>query len=140
MKHLFRKIQAWLLSLRHYVILDPADNSVTLSRLLFRDMQKRAAEGAAAQVFVFRVPDKHSFGFMVSPPIDEPTQLCDIQYNDRYHCVGFETLCPSVGRIFYDLGLPHAARCKLSVSLCCTPDGRVYYLLIPPRAYAKSHR
>ena len=87
MKHLFRKIQAWLLSLRHYVILDPADNSVTLSRLLFRDMQKRAAEGAAAQVFVFRVPDKHSFGFMVSPPIDEPTQLCDIQYNDRYHCL-----------------------------------------------------
>jgi hypothetical protein len=26
------------------------------------------------------------------------------------------------------------------VSLCRTPDGRVYYLLIPPRAYAKSHR
>ena len=130
---MIHSIRRWFYQLRHYVLLDPADNSVTLSRALFREMQKSANPGDPARVFVFAVPEKHSFGFMLNPPIDQPTQLCDIQFNDRYHCVGFETLCPSVGRIYYDLGLPTHAPCRLSVERATTPDGHAYYLLIPPQ-------
>lgn len=135
MKKLLLPIRRWLWSLRRFVIIDPADNSVTLSRLLFRDMRRRAAD-AEAKVFVFSIPAEHTFGFMLGAPADDtPTQLCDIQYNDRYHCIGFETLCPSVGRMLYEWHLPPTTRCKLSVSLRFTPDGRAYYQIVPPRKY-----
>lgn len=136
MKQFLHRFRSWLWSLRRFVVLDPADNSVTLSRLLFRDMQRRA-DGGAARVFVFGVSAEHSFGFMLGAPREEPTQLCDIQYNDRYRCVGFETLCPSVGRMLYTWKLPPTTRCKLSVALRSLPDGRAYYLILPPKRRKK---
>ena len=54
---------------------------------------------------------------MPDPGIAEPTQLCQIQYNGKYRCIGFETLCPSVGRILYEYGLPALRPVKLSVSI-----------------------
>ena len=122
-------IQKWR-SLRYYVIADPADNSVTLSRHLFAHMRKGA--GANTSVFVFRIPLYNTFGFMLNPGIDEPTQLCQIQYNGKYRCIGFETLCPSVGRILYEYGLPALRPVKLSVSIRRTPQGKVYYQIDVP--------
>ena len=117
-------IRKWR-SLRYYVIADPADNSVTLSKHLFTHMRKSAGDNVS--VFVFRIPHLNSFGFMPNPGIDEPTQLCQIQYNGKYRCIGFETLCPSVGRILYEYGLPALRPVKLSVSIRCTQQGKVYY-------------
>ena len=76
-------------SLRYYVIADPSDNSVTLSRHLFYHMKKCAESSGVdgASVFVFRIPQGGTFGFMLSPEISEPTQLCQIQYNGKYRCV-----------------------------------------------------
>lgn len=121
-------------SLRYYVIADPSDNSVTLSKHLFNHMKKcaeRSGEGDVS-VFVFRVTKEGTFGFMLSPEISEPTQLCQIQYNGKYRCIGFETLCPSVGRILYEYGLPAFRQVKLSVEVRETPQGKTYYQLIPP--------
>lgn len=81
----------------------------------------------APRVFVFRIPHHHSFGFMLNHGIAEPTQLCQIQYNGKYRCIGFETLCPSVGRILYEYGLPALSPVKLSVSIRHTPQGKTYY-------------
>lgn len=116
-------------SLRYYVIADPSDNSVTLSRHLFYHMKKYAESSGVdgASVFVFRIPQGGTFGFMLSPEISEPTQLCQIQYNGKYRCIGFETLCPSVGRIFFEYGLPALRPVKLSVSVRQTPQGKTYY-------------
>ena len=116
-------------SLRYYVIADPSDNSVTLSRHLFYHMKKCAESSGVdgASVFVFRIPQGGTFGFMLSPEISEPTQLCQIQYNGKYRCIGFETLCPSVGRIFFEYGLPALRPVKLSVSVRQTPQGKTYY-------------
>ncbi len=116
-------------SLRYYVIADPSDNSVTLSRHLFYHMKKCAESSGVdgASVFVFRIPQGGTFGFMLSPEISEPTQLCKIQYNGKYRCIGFETLCPSVGRIFFEYGLPALRPVKLSVSVRQTPQGKTYY-------------
>ena len=123
-------INKWC-SLRYYVIADPSDNSVTLSKRLFFHMKKEVErsvnDGGDASVFVFRIPHSGTFGFMPNPAISEPTQLCQIQYNGKYRCIGFETLCPSVGRIFFEYGLPALRSVKLSVSVRKTQQGKVYY-------------
>ena len=125
------KMKKWWQSLRHYVIADPADNSVTLSKALFLRIRNNAGEGEAARVFVFRITEDGSFGFAVNPKMEHPTQWCAIQYNGKYRCIGFETLCPSVGRILYDYGLPADTRVKLSVSVQ-RAAGMTYYRIEKP--------
>ena len=129
---IFKKVKKWWQSLRYYVTLDPADNSVTLSKALFNHIKDNAHEGDEARVFVFKV--EHSYGFMTNPGIEQPTQMCDIQYNDKYRCIGFETLCPSVGHILYNYGLNATQRVKLSVSVCRTTQGKLYYQFDRPDA------
>ena len=129
---IFKKVKKWWQSLRYYVIADPADNSVTLSKALFNHIKDNAQEGDEARVFVFKVAQ--NYGFMTNPDIEKPTQMCDIQYNDKYRCIGFETLCPSVGQILYGYGLPADRRVKLSVSVCRTTQGKLYYQFDRPDA------
>lgn len=96
-----------------YIIADPRDNSITLSRRLVRRMGVMKAE--QAKVFVFKTTDKKRYAFTLNPQLPEPTQLCDIQYNTKHRCIGFETLCPTVNKIFYDYRIPVAKAVKLSV-------------------------
>lgn len=124
-------IKLWR-SLRYYVIADPSDNSITLSRHVFSHMLKSYGK-IRAQVFVFRIPQTGSFGFIVNPEIGMETQICHVQYNSKYKCIGFETLCPSVGKILYDYGLPALDKCKLSISVMSTADGKTYYQIERPR-------
>lgn len=120
--------------MRYYVIADPADNSVTLSKKLFAHIRSNAKPGDAARVFVFRLTGSSRFAFCVNPELTHSTQFCDIQYNSRYRCIGFETLCPSVGLIFYEYGLPCDKRIKLSVTIQKTTSGITYYIFDKPNA------
>lgn len=129
---IFNKITKWWQSFRFYIIADPADNSVTLSKALFNHMKDNAHEGDEARIFVFKITDSSSFGFMTNPSIEQPTQMCNIQYNGKCRCIGFETLCPSVGQILYTYGLNASQRVKLSVSVCRTVQGKVYYQIERP--------
>lgn len=129
---IFKKVKKWWQSLRYYVIADPADNSVTLSKALFNHIKDNAHEGDEARVFVFKVAQ--NYGFMTNPGIEQPTLMCNIQYNDKYRCIGFATLCPSVGLILYGYGLPADRRVKLSVSVCRTTQGKLYYQFDRPDA------
>ena len=140
---MIKKFRIWLMGVwrwyRHrslFVILDPSDNSVTLSRGLFDLMDIMNQE--EAKVFVFKCYNvcltEKSYAFTLNPKFDKPTTLCDIQYNSKYHTVGFETLCPSVNRIFYDYKLP-LKKTKLSVEPIRVPDietsGTVFEILRP---------
>ncbi len=121
-----RKFRLWLMRVWRwyrqrslYVIMDPRDNSVTLSRGLFDLMDVMNQE--EAKVFMFSCTEESPSGitkiyyaFCLNPQLSEPTQLCDIQYNSKYRSIGFETLCPTVNRILYDYGLP-THKVKLSV-------------------------
>lgn len=113
-----------------YVIADANDNSVTLSRLLFRRMGGMRLE--SAKVFVFRLPQTGHYAFTINPAIDSPTQLADIQYNAKYRCVGFECLVPTVNRIFYDYGICPNIRVKLDVCIETAPNGMKYYIISKP--------
>lgn len=124
---ILKRITDIIRSFRYYVIADPYDNSITLSKGLFDHIKKHSGKGNVPCVFVFQIKEKRSFGFMVNPNIEEKTQLCEIQYNDKYKCIGFETLCPSVGKIFYEYGLPHDKKCKLSVCVRRTGTDKIYY-------------
>ena len=113
-----------------YIIADPRDNSITLSRRLVRRMGVMKAE--QAKVFVFKTNDKYQrYAFTLNPQLPEPTQLCAIQYNTKHRCIGFETLCPTVNKIFYDYRLPLAKAVKLSVR-SRTLRHITYYVIIPP--------
>lgn len=117
-----------------YVILDPADSSVTLSQALFDHMDVMNQE--QAKVFVCRLTNRTAdnddflYGFTLNPSITKPTQLCDIQYNSKHRCIGFETLCPNVNRILYDYALP-TIKIKLSVEPE-TRHGVNYYAILRP--------
>lgn len=120
------KIKDKIRSLRYYVVADAADSSVTLSKRLF-DHIKTNADGGDPKVFVFSLPLRGTYGFILNPDIKEPTVLCDIQYNERYRCIGFETLCPTVSLMFNTWGISPGAKVRLSVSVRRTADGRIYY-------------
>lgn len=117
-----------------FVIADARDNSVTLSEELCKEIG--VYDLKENKVFVFRITgngsDAPSYGFTINPKLDQETQLCEIQYNGKHKCIGFETLCPTVNRIFYDYRLPANTVCKLSVRKCVTPVGMEYYEIRNP--------
>lgn len=132
---MFKRIRLWLMSVwrwyRHrylYVIADPTDNSITLSKLLFEHMDVMSHD--VAKVFVFRVSDVYAF--TLNPKLEQTTQLCDIQYNSKHHSIGFETLCPTVNIIFNDYRLPHDRKAKLSVEVFVSKLGMTYYTILRP--------
>lgn len=145
---MIKKFRLWLLGVwrwyRHrslYVIADPADNSVTLSRALFEHMDVMNQE--QAKVFMFRMSgaSRHCskvYAFTLNPDIEQPTCLADIQYNSKHRSIGFEALVPTVNRIFYDYGLPYDRPVKLSVEPatvpCGSPQGKTftYYKILRP--------
>lgn len=133
---MFTRLTNWFRRRTFFVICDPTDNSVTLSKALFKHMD--VMDGDAAKVYVFSlatgVPpfkDRGEYGFILNPEFDCETQLADIQYNDKYKSIGFECLVPTVNRIFYDYGLPHDKRVKLSVEVCHTRDIQYYKICRP---------
>jgi hypothetical protein len=132
--HYFRnmidKIKNWFRRRSFYVICDPADNSVTLSKALFKHMG--VMEKDESKVYVFFIPEDDCYGFILNPNFNQETQLADIQYNGKYKTIGFECLVPTVGRIFYDYRLPHEGKVKLSVQVCHAGDID-YYKICRPR-------
>lgn len=129
---MFDKIKNWFRRRTFFVICDPNDNSVTLSKALFKHMD--ATSKGAAKVYTFFVPygdGAGEYGFIVDPQFDCETQLADIQYNSKFKTVGFECLVPTVNRIFYDYDLTHEWPVKLSVQVCRTGE-LLYYKICRP--------
>ncbi len=153
---MIKRLRLWLINrwrwYRHralFVIADPSDNSITLSRALFDHMDVMSQQQAKA--FVFTVPcgsatgKSHSarrvsagkrYAFILNPQLEQPTQLCDIQYNSKHRSIGFESLCPTVNRIFYDYAIQASSPVKLSVEIATVPkasaSGLTYYIILPP--------
>ena len=119
-----------------YVIADPADKSITFSRCLYKRL--RILETGKGKVMVFRLKDDGRYCFTLDIPEEaKDTQLAEVMYNSRYRCVGFESLVPTVNRIFYDYSLPAGAQCKLTTQEVVT-DTMKYHIICPP--YGKHPR
>ena len=126
---MLRRIRRWLHRWTMFVIADPKDNSITFSKALCKHM--RVMELDAAKVFVFRITEDDTFGMMLNPELEMPTQLADVQYNSKHKCIGIESLNPTVNRIFYDYQMPHDGKAKLSVEVCET-NGKTFYKINRP--------
>lgn len=125
------KISRIIDSLRYYIVADPFDNSITLSKRLFERIMRDAKKGGEAAVFAFRIPECDAYAFTLKRNVKQDALCCSIQYNEKHKCVGFEMLCPSVGRMLYDYGLPAQKSVKLSV-LVCKVNGITYYKIGRP--------
>ena len=148
---MIKQFKNWLSSVRRrwhnrgmYVVADARDNSITFSRRLFNSLNVFGMN--EAKVYVFRlcnsitdVPKKSGaiYAFMLNPALEEETQFAEIQYNTKHKCIGFESLCPTVNRIFYDYGISANICCKLSVQHVIS-HSLSYYIIMPP--YDKSTR
>lgn len=134
---LLNRISLWWRSLRffrHYIIADCNDNSITFSRKLYKHIELSAHCDERAQVYVFHIPAWNTYGFAVNPDLgDKDTQLNDIQYNEKYKTIGFESLCPSVNKILHDYGLPFGLKMKLTVTIHHFADNKVFYNIERPR-------
>lgn len=114
---ILKKLIDWFNNRRYFVIADPRDNSVTLSRAVFRHIRKHAPENKTPAIFVFRVVGTGHYAFILDTFITQPTQVATLQHNAKYGCIGFESLNPTVNRIFYDYGISYDCPVKLSVSI-----------------------
>ena len=126
-KTIYKRITAWVQSFRMFAIVDPRDNSVTLSKGLFNHIRV-FSDRPEAKVFAFRVGN--TYGFTVNPDIEQPTALCDIQYNDKHQCIGLEALCPSVNMMLNTFNLPCDKPIKVRVKACKTKDKMRYYKFV----------
>lgn len=118
-----------------YVTADPQDTSITLSTALVKHMgimDQKEAKVLMTWAHNSPYPDS-GFCFTLNPDLGgfPDTQLCEVQYNTRYHTVGFETLIPTVARIFYDYRItPPDKPCKLPVRPCRMKNGRTAYFIL----------
>ena len=126
-KAIYKRIVAWVQSFRMFAILDPRDNSVTLSKELFNHIRVFSNK-PEAKVFVFSVGN--TYGFTVNPDIEQPTALYDIQYNSKHQCIGFESLCPSVNLMLNTFNLPCGAPIKVRVKACKAKNKMRYYKFV----------
>lgn len=107
---------------------------MTISKTLFKRM-KVMEEEEKAQVLVFKESKTGHYAFTLNPELDTPTQLANIQYNEKYRCIGFETLIPTVNRIFYEYGIPYSLitnKVKLSVQRAEGKNGMIYFIIRKP--------
>lgn len=123
-------LRRWWHRMTMYVVADPNDNSITFSKALCKHMKVREQEDEA-KVFVFRITEDGTFGFVLNPVLEQETQLADVQYNEKHKCIGIESLNPTVNRIVYDYQLPLGKAVKLPVEVCET-NGMTYYKMLLP--------
>lgn len=103
-----------------YIVVDPRDNSVTMSRGLCRKV--KVDDLTNDKVWVGR-NSRGGYVIQFNCTLDEEqTQVAHLQYNSKYKSYGFETLTPSVNLMYYKWGLQDAAPRKLSVWESMMPD------------------
>lgn len=126
----------WLSLLSLYVIADPGDNSITFSKGLYRSLRLLKYKDAP-RAYTFYLPQTGQYAFCINPGIQQDAPLATIQYNTKYHIVGFECLIPTVQKIFYDYGISSDCPCKLSVTVrkCRNEEGKKFKYYIIERPY-----
>lgn len=139
LRKIIKKIREWRNNHIYYVIADPRDNSVTLSQALFTHIKNNTSDINNTDVFVFRTSDTGHYGFTINPIFNTPTQMTRLQYNTKYKCIGFETLLPTVTRIFYDYAIYDNKPCKLTVTIHKTVNKELpYYMIEQPHKTSKN--
>lgn len=122
-------------AMKDYVVADPSDNCLTLSKHLYESM--RLLDYDDIRVLTFRTPDG-GYGFCINPEQyrdvrTEDSVFVPMMFDTKGKTVGFESRCPTLNRVFYDWGLPIDRPVKLSVETVETKSGQTVYMIKRPR-------
>lgn len=125
----------WWRSTKNYVVADPRDNCLSLSKHLYEGM--RLLDYDDIRVLTFRTADG-GYGFCINPEQykdvrTEDSVFVPMMFDTKGKTVGFESRCPTLNRVFYDWGLPIDRPCKLSVTKTTLVGGQVVYMIERPR-------
>lgn len=129
-KRLYESLRWWGM----YVIVDPSDDSITLSKRLYNHMDKSCG-GKLKDVYSFSIPGVEcvEYAFCCNPlengylNEEDHAPISPVQYNSEHKCIGFYAECPTANRIAYDYML-RLAPTKLSVrpmNICKTKCYRI---------------
>lgn len=112
-----------------YAVLDGEDQSVTLSKRLYRSMCILGLMDNN-RVYVFKVGERYAFTVNPKQFGEEETNLYTVQYNPQYKTIGFCPTTPSVVRILVESGKPYNYHGKIRVKACYA-KGIIYFKFIP---------
>lgn len=123
-----------------YVIMDPDDNSITVSRDLYHHIDRNFKD--AIDVFMFRVPASGHYAFTINPVqegwLDEEElhgnaegkgspAVSDLSYNSLNRCIGFAAACPTVNLMLTEWDMP-LVKVKVPVKVRKFEDN-IYYVI-----------
>lgn len=127
---MIKRMINWFRSNRLYVIADMTDSSVTVSKKLYKAMGVEDAD--CIRIFVFKAGNEFGFSVNWEETECEDMPYSNLQYNSKHKTIGFETLNPTVAKMFYDYNIPSdITKCKLSVSIE-DANGRSYFKIHKP--------
>lgn len=113
-----KKITNALTRHKYFVIADPADNSVTLSKKVCDALGITNWQGEEnPKAFAFKDTSTGLYAFCLAPDdLPDGAPVSEVQFNTKCKSIGFAPLTPTVNRVFYDYGLTHSKPCKLTVT------------------------
>ena len=112
---------------KRYITADASDNSITLSEKICKDLQ---IDKGITRIFLFKIKGENSYAFKrVSKDFGEQTECGIVSYNPVLKTFGFIALCPTVNKIFYDLGIKSETK-KFSIKREVLPNESIIYRLV----------
>lgn len=118
-----------------YVVLDGRANSVTVSKALYGHMMRY--ERTSTDIFVFDCSDTYQYAFAMREDFEalrnSKAVFCQLQYNEKYHKIGFRSDRPSVTAICDNYNLPLDRMVRLSVIPRKTAQGETFYEIQRPK-------
>lgn len=116
-----------------FIIADPRDNSISFSRALFRNISKNYKDTSNAKAIIVNLGLPQSFGIVINPAVSSNVAVADIQYNNKFRTIGFESLSPSVNALLYHLGIIDISTpVRLSVIPASCGRSQLFYKIISP--------
>lgn len=120
---------------KYFVLLDGRSNSVTISQSLYNHIMR--FERSCMEVLMFKSGDTGLYSFCMREdfPIlmQSETNFCVLQYNDKYHKIGFRSDHPSVTALLDEYDLPLNRVVFLTVLPRKTAQGEVFYEIQRPK-------
>ena len=114
-----------------YVTMDTEKNFTTFSRSLCKHLISRY--GTVKNIVTFSFNHGKNYGFTLESNLEDKTQLGLIHYNPKLRSFGYESIIPTVSKIFNDYNISgKVTTCRFKVNIRKAHNGMVIYELERP--------
>ena len=120
---------------KYYVVLDGRANSVTISKAVYQHITQKGYR-SSTEVVVFKSNDKNLYCFAMREDFESlkntKVACSQLQYNEKYHKIGFRSDLPSVTAICDSYFCPMDEKVQLLVIPRQTKYGETFYEIQRP--------